>query len=364
MMSRHWMTMAAVAALSIVPACADDQGADEPDPPADSTDPVESSDLMRPTPAETEAEETEPPSTESVAATTETGSQRPEAVCEWMTVEQLNAAVDRARASSGIAVKFELFDESDTYCWHSDDESGFWNSPGWVLGADRPLTIGAILIGVKFSSAGVVDEESWDRLGYRADPLLDPSVHYQPDPIFFNFKGASNVRFNLWIGGLPIVRFGIAVGDAAGEQSDQDYESFALALANEMLIELGLIQAATAVAVSGTELCTTVAPVGDELDRYECVEDFDDERVSGDAIVTVTELERSVTPWEMTGTIEIENDGGRWVGDWTGSIESGGLHTVDGVLDGSGAYDGLRFTAQWKWVDWPGTVTGTIEHAQ
>lgn len=41
MMSRHWMTMAAVVALSVVPACADDQGADEPAASVDSTTPVD-----------------------------------------------------------------------------------------------------------------------------------------------------------------------------------------------------------------------------------------------------------------------------------------------------------------------------------
>jgi hypothetical protein len=243
MTSRYWMTMAAVAVLSIVPACADDQAADEPDPLADSTDLTESTDPVEATPPGTEAEVTEPPSSEPVAATTEAGSQQAEAFCESMTADQLNAAVDRARASSGIAVEFELFDESDPHCSFSDNP-GFgiiWSSPGWFLGADLPPTIGAISFQVELSSAGVVDDEGWEQLGYRADPLLDPSVHYQPDTGVHGLEGDSAVGFNFWIGGQPIVRYFLAVGDAAGGLSDQDYEPFALALANEMLIELELI---------------------------------------------------------------------------------------------------------------------------
>lgn len=115
------------------------------------------------------------------------------------------------------------------------------------------------------------------------------------------------------------------------------------------------------VAVSGTELCTEVDRVGDELNRYECVEDLDDGRVSGDAVVTVAEVDGSSSPTEMTGTLVIENDGGRWAGEWTGIIEGSGLHVVDGVLVGSGDYEGLQFTGRWEFVDWPATVTGTIE---
>ena len=106
---------------------------------------------------------------------------------------------------------------------------------------------------MELSSAGVVDDESWEQLGYRTDPLLDPSVHYQPDTRVHGFEGASSVGFRLWIGGQPIVRFHLNVGDAAGDLSEQDYEPFALALANEMLIELELIPAEATIAMSDTE---------------------------------------------------------------------------------------------------------------
>jgi hypothetical protein len=116
------------------------------------------------------------------------------------------------------------------------------------------------------------------------------------------------------------------------------------------------------VAVSGTERCTPASPSGDELERYECIEELDDARVSGEAVVSLHELDPpSVSPRSMVGAIVIENEGGSWTGDWTGVIEGGGLHVVNGVLVGSGDYEGLQFSGRWEWVDWPGTVTGTIE---
>ncbi len=63
----------------------------------------------------------------------------------------------------------------------------------------------------------------------------------------------------------------------------------------------------------------------------------------------------------MAGTAAIENEYGAWSGDWTGTIDDTGLHVANGVLEGSGQYDGQQFTATWEWVDWPATVTGTIE---
>ena len=123
----------------------------------------------------------------------------------------------------------------------------------------------------------------------------------------------------------------------------------------------GCSSAGESVTVSGIEMCTEVAPVGDERNRYECVEDLDDERVSGQSIVTVNEFDAEASPNAMVGTMAIENEDGAWAGDWAGTIDDTGLHVANGVLEGSGAYDGQQFTATWEWVDWPATVTGTIE---
>ncbi|NNE97204.1 MAG: hypothetical protein HKN24_14375 [Acidimicrobiales bacterium] len=117
-----------------------------------------------------------------------------------------------------------------------------------------------------------------------------------------------------------------------------------------------------AVSVSGTEVCTEVDTQGDELSRYRCVETLDDARVSGTAIVTLTMLDESVSPIVDAGEFMLENDGGSWSGEWSGVIEEDGLHTIDGVLLGSGGYDGLQYRARWVFTTTSdGEVTGTIE---
>jgi hypothetical protein len=106
-----------------------------------------------------------------------------------------------------------------------------------------------------------------------------------------------------------------------------------------------------------------VDPIGDERNRYECQESFDDERVSGTSRVTVTMFDPSATPTAMAGGISLENEGGIWVGEWTGVIEVDRLHVIRGVMQGFGGYEGLVFRATWEYYDWPAIATGTIEPA-
>ena len=117
------------------------------------------------------------------------------------------------------------------------------------------------------------------------------------------------------------------------------------------------------VAVSGTEACVEITPIDDELDRYECDEEMSDQRVSGVSVVGVTEVDATVTPMYIAGTIVITNEGGVWEGTWTGSIAADGRHVVEGELIGTADYEGLAYRARWEYYDWPATVTGTIELA-
>jgi hypothetical protein len=106
-----------------------------------------------------------------------------------------------------------------------------------------------------------------------------------------------------------------------------------------------------------------IEPVGEESSRYECDEAISDERVSGTSVVGVTKVDRSTTPMDIAGTFWLENVGGAWEGDWTGVIEDDVLHIIDGVMTGSGDYEGLVYRAKWEYYDWPATVIGTIEPA-
>ena len=116
------------------------------------------------------------------------------------------------------------------------------------------------------------------------------------------------------------------------------------------------------VSVSGTEQCVDVAPAGAELSRYECTETLDDERVSGLSTVVVTALDEQVSPVAVEGGFTLANDGGSWSGDWTGVIEDDGTHVFEGVMAGSGGYDGLQYRARWIATNLrDGEVTGTIE---
>ncbi|NNE96314.1 MAG: hypothetical protein HKN24_09830 [Acidimicrobiales bacterium] len=119
------------------------------------------------------------------------------------------------------------------------------------------------------------------------------------------------------------------------------------------------------VTVSGTEVCLAVAAQGDERARYECVDTLDDERVSGNAIVTVTMIDSSATPVAEAGEFSLENDGGSWSGDWSGVIEEDGRRVAEGIMLGSGAYEGLQFRGRWVSMSTADIeVSGTIEPAR
>lgn len=116
------------------------------------------------------------------------------------------------------------------------------------------------------------------------------------------------------------------------------------------------------VSVSGTEECVQVAPEGNELVRYECLETLDDQRVSGTSTVTVTLVDDSVSPVVDEGGFTLGNDGGSWSGDWSGTIEEDGTHVTEGVMAGSGGYDGLQYRARWAFTTLGDVeVSGTIE---
>lgn len=116
------------------------------------------------------------------------------------------------------------------------------------------------------------------------------------------------------------------------------------------------------ISVSGTEVCVEIAPEGDELNRYECLETLDDERVSGTSTATVTLVDTSVSPVVDEGGFTLVNDGGSWRGDWSGVIEEDGTHVVEGVMVGSGGYDGLQYRARWVFTTLGDVeVSGTIE---
>jgi hypothetical protein len=118
------------------------------------------------------------------------------------------------------------------------------------------------------------------------------------------------------------------------------------------------------VSVSGIAPCVEVAPEGEELNRYECVETVDDDRVSGTSTVTVTALDDSVSPIEIEGTETLINDGGSWSGDWSGVIEDDGTHVAEGVLIGSGEYDRQQYRVRYVFTTLSNIeVSGTIESA-
>jgi hypothetical protein len=131
-----------------------------------------------------------------------------------------------------------------------------------------------------------------------------------------------------------------------------------------VLLLPGCSDQAEPVSVSGTAPCTEIAPEGEELNRYECMEALDDDRVSGQSTVTVTSLDQAASPIGMEGTYTLTNDGGTWTGDWSGVIEDDGTHIVEGVMAGSGGYDGLQYVARWVFVDLSNVdASGTIESA-
>ena len=69
-------------------------------------------------------------------------------------------------------------------------------------------------------------------------------------------------------------------------------------------------------------------------------------------------------PTPMSGTLELVNDGGTWVGDWTGEITASKNHIIDAVLVGTGEYEGLEYEVHWEGVGDPWTVVGTIRDSE
>ena len=117
--------------------------------------------------------------------------------------------------------------------------------------------------------------------------------------------------------------------------------------------------AADPVEVTGTEVCRQINVFGFTGIGYMCEDETSDPRVSGVAIATVVVMENE-PPTAMSGIFELENDGGTWIGDWTGEITQSQVHILDAVLVGTGEYEGLEYEVHWEGVDYPLTITGTI----
>ena len=118
------------------------------------------------------------------------------------------------------------------------------------------------------------------------------------------------------------------------------------------------------IAVSGSAPCVDVPVVGEERGRYECEERIDDQRVSGASTVLLYDVNLDTSPVEITGAWILANSGGGWEGDWTGVIEDDGLHNLEGVMIGSGGYQGLVYRVKWEYYDLTDiTATGTIAPA-
>jgi hypothetical protein len=86
-----------------------------------------------------------------------------------------------------------------------------------------------------------------------------------------------------------------------------------------------------------------------------------DGRVAGEITTVVNVSFTSLGPStfdieaRMWGTFHIENDAGSWEGTWRGLRGPGlnGIHIIDAVGGGSGAYEGLRITFHME--EWVGT---------
>jgi hypothetical protein len=115
------------------------------------------------------------------------------------------------------------------------------------------------------------------------------------------------------------------------------------------------------VEVTGTEECRQITSDGLSA-SYGCEDKTSDPRVSG--VATVTVVMEQAPPTAMSGTFELVNDQGRWVGDWTGEITQSQNHIFDEVLVGTGGYEDLEYDAHWEGVDYPFTITGTIRASE
>ena len=130
--------------------------------------------------------------------------------------------------------------------------------------------------------------------------------------------------------------------------------------------------AADPVEVTGTEVCSErvispgeprpFTPSDGSFAFYECEDKTSDPRVSGVGDLTVVMLNEP--PTGMFGNFELVNDGGTWVGDWTGEITQSQNHIMDAVLVGTGEYEGLEYEEHWEGVDQPLTITGTIRASE
>ena len=137
--------------------------------------------------------------------------------------------------------------------------------------------------------------------------------------------------------------------------------SIRLAVVLMMVVTACSDGAAVPVEVTGSEVCTQIA--SDGLTRsYECVDQTSDPRVSRTA--NVTGLLEHTPPTPMSGTIELVNEGGTWIGDWSGEITSARNHIFDAVLVGTGEYEGLEYEVRWEGMDYPWTITGTIRGSE
>jgi len=105
--------------------------------------------------------------------------------------------------------------------------------------------------------------------------------------------------------------------------------------------------------VEGQEVCGELNDiVFDPFDLHarngwmNCTDTFDDNRLSGDAIVTVNWNFKffNYHPYgPMWGTVHLENENGYWEGTWVGEITKlEGYSYINTILRGHDAYEGLQ----------------------
>lgn len=128
-----------------------------------------------------------------------------------------------------------------------------------------------------------------------------------------------------------------------------------------------------ALAVTGEESCVTVGAVsgdpGRRITEYRdfhisCGDRLSDPRVSGRRWLVLNIDYRQDGSANIWGTSIVANDGGSWIGSFSGTVDVGyTTHHVTGVETGTGDYEGLRyrFTAVGDGTNF--TISGTIEPA-
>jgi hypothetical protein len=149
-------------------------------------------------------------------------------------------------------------------------------------------------------------------------------------------EGGAGRRRSMWIFGAALVALALvatAVWWFGVRGSDGDFEP---------------------VEVTGISVCS----------NFRCTDTMSDPRVSGDGIIDLEKWDR--TTGELVGMHELANDGGSWVGPFTGVDDDATEAWAEAVLIGSGGYDGLQYRYRIEFGPSETSehlMTGTIEAA-